>query len=117
MDIDELSSNQKKDQSEQIESEDHSNKTAGLIHIVHTTGIFIYQVCWCGCKKAADKATQLFEMHFFLASLLNSKTAFTFDCLNHFYMNALKCKTLASSFISKLHWLTNNLFSHTIAVS
>ena len=88
-----------------------------MINIVHTTGILIHQVCWCGCKKTADKATQLFQMHLFSASLQNPRTAFTFDCLDHFYMDAMECKILASSFISKIHWLTNNSFSHTIAVS
>ncbi|KAI5987802.1 hypothetical protein EDC04DRAFT_2873316 [Pisolithus marmoratus] len=44
------------------------------------------------------------------ASISKPKTAFTFDVLNHFLVDALECKTSAMSFYQKLKQLTNNAF-------
>ena len=91
--------------------------TYGEIVVVHTTGVFNHRVQWCKCPNAPDKATQLFQLQLFPASLQNPKTAFTFNCLDYFYMDAMECKTSASSFISKLQRLTNNAFPQKISVS
>jgi len=37
---------------------------------------------------------QLFRHGLFSASVIQPKTAFTFDVLDHFYMDAMECKTL-----------------------
>ncbi|KAG1763081.1 hypothetical protein EDD22DRAFT_846611 [Suillus occidentalis] len=41
-------------------------------------------------------------------------TAFTFDVLDHFLIDALECKTSAMSFFQKLHRLTNNAFPGSV---
>ncbi|KAI5985315.1 hypothetical protein EDC04DRAFT_2913872 [Pisolithus marmoratus] len=46
----------------------------------------------------------------FLASISKPKTAFTFDVLDHFLIDALECKTSAMSFYQKLKRFTNNAF-------
>jgi hypothetical protein len=56
-------------------------------------------------------------MELFPASHQRPETAFTFDALDHFYIDAMECKTAASSFIKKICRLTNNAFPHTVPVS
>ncbi|KAI6024926.1 hypothetical protein BKA83DRAFT_4124738 [Pisolithus microcarpus] len=46
----------------------------------------------------------------FPASISKPKTAFTFDVLDHFLIDALECKTSAMSFYQKLKRFTNNAF-------
>jgi hypothetical protein len=75
------------------------------INVVHTTGVFRHKVCWCQCP-------QLFQIQLFPASHVQPETAFTFDVLGHFYINAIECKTSAASFSKKLCHLTNNAFPH-----
>jgi hypothetical protein len=87
------------------------------INIVHTTGVFVHKVCWCQCLSAPEKAVQLFQMRLFLASHVRPETAFTFDVLDHFYIDAMECKTAVASFAKKLCHLTNNAFPHTVPVS
>jgi hypothetical protein len=89
----------------------------GEVSIVHTTGVFRHRVRWCGCDNAPDKATQLFQMQLFPASLQRPSTAFTFDSLDYFYIDAMECKTAAASFSSKIRRLTNNAFPHMVPVS
>jgi hypothetical protein len=89
----------------------------GLVNIVHTTGVFKHKVRWCQCQSAPDKTVQLFELRLFPASHLKPETAFTFDVLEHFHIDAMECKTAAASFIKKLRRLTNNAFPHMVPVS
>jgi hypothetical protein len=100
--------------------QDHHLESAppdGVLDIVHTTGLFRHRVRWCGCRDAPDKAMQLFQMQLFPASLQRPSTAFSFDSLDHFYMDAMECKTAAASFVSKICRLTNNAFPHMVPVS
>jgi hypothetical protein len=89
----------------------------GSLHIVHTTGVFKTRVRWCGCQDAPDRAIQLFQMMLFPASLQRPGTAFTFDVLDYFYIDAMECKTAAASFVKKVGRLTNNAFPHMVPVS
>src|ERR1019366_3342241 len=89
----------------------------GIINIVHTTGVFKHKVRWCQCPSAPDKTVQLFHMQLFPASHMRPETAFTFDVLDHFHIDAMECKTAAASFVKKLCRLTNNAFPHTVPVS
>lgn len=88
----------------------------GVVNVVHTTGVFKHKVRWCRCRNAPHKVVQLFQMRLFPASHLQPETAFTFDVLDHFHIDAMECKTAAASFVKKLCRLTNNAFSHTIPV-
>jgi hypothetical protein len=87
------------------------------VNIVHTTGVFNHKVRWCRCPDAPEKTVQLFQMRLFPASHIRPKTAFTFDSLDHFYIDAMECKTAAASFMKKLRRLTNNSFPQTVSVS
>ena len=89
----------------------------GPVNMVHTTGIFKHKVRWCQCPGAPDKTVQLFQMRLFPASHVRPQTAFSFDVLDHFHVDAMECKTAASSFVKKLCRLTNNAFPHTVPVS
>ena len=89
----------------------------GAINIVHTTGVFKHKVRWCRCRNAPEKIVQLFQMSLFSASHLRPETAFTFDVLDHFHIDAMECKTAAASFVKKLCRLTDNAFPHTVPVS
>ncbi|KAI6105150.1 hypothetical protein EDD16DRAFT_1695749 [Pisolithus croceorrhizus] len=50
----------------------------------------------------------------FPASISKPKTAFTFDVLDHFLIDALECKTSAMSFYQKLRMFTNNAFPERV---
>ncbi|KAG1829195.1 hypothetical protein EV424DRAFT_1317176, partial [Suillus variegatus] len=51
------------------------------------------------------------------ASTSHPWTAFTFDVLDHFLIDALECKTSAISFFQRLRRLTSNAFPDSIPVS
>ncbi|KAI5998461.1 hypothetical protein EDC04DRAFT_2584920, partial [Pisolithus marmoratus] len=80
--------------------------------IVHTKGIFTHEISWCSCPGSDpnDWHLELLQGRLFPASISKPKTAFTFDVLNHFLVDALECKTSAMSFYQKLKRLTNNAF-------
>jgi CxC2 like cysteine cluster associated with KDZ transposases len=95
--------------------EDNS-QTSKLV-IVHSSGIFYHHVCWCGCVGASPPHLQLFKRGLFPASLAAPKTAFTFDVLDHFYMDSMECKTAAMSFCQKLQCFTDNALPGRVPVS
>jgi hypothetical protein len=53
----------------------------------------------------------------FPASINRPSTAFTFDVLEHFRVDALLCKTPAQSFYAKLRRFTNDMFPTKVPVS
>jgi hypothetical protein len=53
----------------------------------------------------------------FPASYKKPQTAFTFEVLDHFHIEAMECKTSAGSFYAKLKRFTSNAFPDTIPVS
>ncbi|KAI0245727.1 hypothetical protein BJV78DRAFT_1092930, partial [Lactifluus subvellereus] len=71
--------------------------------IISSTGIFHQSIQWCPCAKSLAQYTQLLlHAKLFSASFKNPKTAFTFEVLNHFWVNTLECKTAAMNFMSKI---------------
>ena len=86
------------------------------IVIVHSSGIFQHHINWCTCHGAAKKHIQLLREGLFPATTTSPKTAFTFDVLDHFYMDSHVCKTAAMSFFQKLCHFTNNAFPGTVPV-
>jgi hypothetical protein len=84
--------------------------------IVHTTGIFQQRIRWCTCPGCPQTHIQLFRMGLFSCSQRRPRTAFTFDVLDHFYIDAMECKTAGQSFYNKLRRLTNNAFPHMVPV-
>lgn len=85
--------------------------------IVSSTGIFKCWVIWCRCANAAQPYIQLLHAKLFLASFKCPSTTFTFEVLDHFCINALKCKTAAMNFISKLVQISNKAFLADVPVS
>lgn len=84
--------------------------------IVASTGIFKRSIKWCKCPNAPKRHIQLLRSRLFPATLLNPKTAFTFEVLDHFRLDALECHTAALSFMSKLVRRTNEIFPGTVPV-
>ncbi|KAI6160720.1 hypothetical protein EDD17DRAFT_1421617, partial [Pisolithus thermaeus] len=84
--------------------------------IVHTEGIFSHEVSVCKCPGSDpnDWHLDLLHQRLFPASISKPKTAFTFDVLDHFLIDALECKTSAMSFYQKLKRFTNNAFPERV---
>ena len=87
--------------------------------IVHTNGIFTHEISWCHCHGADSKSwhLELLRERLFPASITRPKTAFSFEVLDHFLIDALECKTSAMSFYQKLKRITNNAFPEQLPVS
>jgi hypothetical protein len=86
------------------------------IVVVSSTGIFRRRIRWCQCPGATDAHIQLLRLNLFSASISRPSTAFTFDVLDHFYIDAMECKTAALNFYNKLRRITNNAFPGTSPV-
>jgi hypothetical protein len=81
------------------------------ITIVSSTGICTQSVQWCKCAKSPDRFVELLLCaKLFLASFKNPKTAFMFEVLDHFQVDALECNTAAMNFMSKLRRLLTKPF-------
>ena len=87
------------------------------IVITDTAGIFKHRISWCSCDGPPDQPMQLFQQQLFPASHHRVKSTFTFNVLDHFYLDAMECKTAAMSFWKKLRRLTNNRFPSKVHVS
>ncbi|KAI6040541.1 hypothetical protein EDC04DRAFT_2602333 [Pisolithus marmoratus] len=70
----------------------------------------------CPGSDPIDWHLSLLRERLFPASISKPKTAFTFDVLNHFLIDALECKTSAMSFYQKLKRFTNNAFPGRVPV-
>jgi hypothetical protein len=84
---------------------------------IDVTGVHRRQVKWCLCPNAPEHHIQLFRVHLFSASHHHPSTAFTFNLLDLFYVDAMECKTSALNFFNKLRRLTNNAFPSLVPVS
>ncbi|KAG1842632.1 hypothetical protein DFJ58DRAFT_665743, partial [Suillus subalutaceus] len=85
------------------------------VAIIHSSGVFTHNIAWCHCPGSnSQQHLQLLRAGLFPASSTQPKTAFTFEVLDHFLIDALGCKTSARSFFEKLTRLTNNTFPDTV---
>jgi hypothetical protein len=86
--------------------------------ILDSAGIFVHHVRWCRCNGVTveDKHLQLVRARLFPSSITKPQTAFTFDVLDQFLIDALECKTSAMSFYQKLRRLTDNAFPNLLPV-
>ena len=85
--------------------------------LVDVSGVYQLIVSWCCCPNAPDQATQLFQHRLFPASTSRPSTAFTFDVLEYFHIDAVECKISASNFSSKLRRLTDFSSPQSVPVS
>ena len=100
------------------DSEPDPNRTdAHHLQIVHSNGVCQRNICYCKCPNAPSHHIQLLQHHLFPSSYKKPQTAFTFDVLNHFHIEAMECKTSAGAFYSKLKRFTSNTFPNTVPVS
>lgn len=91
-------------------------RDVGQIIAVASTGIFNRSVIWCSCPNAQEKHVQLLRSGLFPATFAQPKTAFTFEVLDHFRLDALECNTSALNFMNKLTRRTNEVFPGTVPV-
>lgn len=84
--------------------------------IVSSSGIFKRSVKWCKCANSPEPFVQLFRAKLFPASFTNPSSAFTFEVLDHFRVDALECKTAALNFINKLVRISNEAFPSRVPV-
>ena len=89
----------------------------GKIVVVASTGIFERSVKWCTCPNAPEKHIQLLRSRLFPATFIKPKTAFTFEVLDHFRLDALECNTSAHNFMTKLTRRTNEIYPGTVPAS
>ncbi|KDQ52631.1 hypothetical protein JAAARDRAFT_105512, partial [Jaapia argillacea MUCL 33604] len=80
------------------------------ITVVDTSGIHTHSIAWCRCSDGLSQGQQLFTAGMFPTSFKIPRTAFTFQVLDHFHIDAMECKTATSNFYSKLRRLTDNAF-------
>jgi hypothetical protein len=92
------------------------NSGAKTLQIVHSNGVCQRRIQYCKCPNALPHHIQLFQHHLFSASYKKPQTAFTFDVLDHFHIQAMECKTSAGAFYAKLKRLTSNAFPDTVPV-
>ncbi|KAI6045492.1 hypothetical protein EDC04DRAFT_2888944 [Pisolithus marmoratus] len=94
----------------------HRKSSRFHMTIVHTQGILSHEVSVCNCpgSNPSDWHLDLLRQRLFPASISKPKTAFTFDVLDHFLIDALECKTSAMSFYQKLKRFTDNAFPESI---
>ena len=86
--------------------------------IVSSTGIFKRSIRWCHCAKSGDQYVELLlRAKLFPASFKNPKTAFTFEVLDHFRLDALDCNTSAMNFMNKISRITDEAFPSRVPVS
>ena len=86
--------------------------------IVSSTGIFRCSFQWCHCVKLSDECVQHFICaRLFPASFKNPQTLFTFEVLDHLWVDSLECKTAAMNFMSKIGWITDEAFPSHVPVS
>ena len=85
--------------------------------LIHTNGIFEHHVRFCRCQGGLAEHEQLFKQRLFSSSFDQPETAFTFDVLDYYGIDAMECKTSAQSFFHKLRRVTNNAFPDELPVS
>ena len=93
---------------EEVEANPFQESQLTTLVLVHSSGIFQHHISWCICSDTSPRHIQLLRSGLFPASIKSPKSAFTFDVLDHFYIDAMECKTAAMSFFHKLRHFTNN---------
>lgn len=93
-----------------------NRSTRSKLIIVSSTGIFKRSVTWCTCANSPEPYIQLLRASLFPGSFVHPETAFTFDVLDHFRIDALECKTAAMNFMSKIVRISNEAFPSEVPV-
>jgi len=107
------------EENDQLEQDTSDSDTLGahLLLIVHSNGVCQQSIHYCHCSNAPSHHIQLLQHWLFPASYKKPQTAFTFEVLNRFHIEAMECKTSAGTFYSKLKRFTSNAFPDTVLAS
>lgn len=89
---------------------------SNVMVIVDCSGVHQRRISWCYCSGAPDKHIQLLRGRLFPATTKRPSTAFTFNVLDYFHIDAVECKTAAFNFFSKMRRLTNYMVPGAVPV-
>ena len=85
--------------------------------VIHFNWVFMISIRFCCCLGAAPDHEQLFRNSLFPSTFDRPETAFTFQLLDYYAIDAMECKTSAQIFFQKLRRMTNNAFPDEVPVS
>jgi hypothetical protein len=88
-----------------------------LFTIIETNGVHATRLSLCGCLEAGTKIDQLMHARLFPATMLNTKTAFTFKVLKEFHLHNLESKEAVYDYLRAIRRLTDNVFTEDVLVS
>src|ERR1700723_1202446 len=88
-----------------------------VIIIVDCGAVHQRRIQWCNCTNAPERHIQLLKHKLYPGSVDRPGTAFTFQVLQYFWIDAVECKTSAMNFFSKLRRLTNYHMPQRVPVS
>jgi hypothetical protein len=75
--------------------------------VLHTTGIHIVNLSFCGCKEAVTNHVQLLCSHWWPATVQRPRTAATLELLKTFRILNLQARANATDFYRSLEHLTH----------
>jgi len=76
--------------------------------VLHSNGIHIVSLAFCGCETADIYSKQLLRAHWFPATSEQPQTAATFQVLEHFHLLSLESKLSCYEFYNTLSRLSDN---------
>ena len=86
-----------------------------FVLLVDSSGLTSLPVIWCACDDASEQRDLLLlDLQMWPASYENTKTVFTFGCLDDYRLSNLECKTSAYQYYQKLRRLTNPAFPQSV---
>lgn len=102
--------------SEQLPTGVDSSEHNDLV-IVDTSGFHRLQTRWCACRNHPAPRIQLLHMGLYPGTVKQPRTAFTFQLLEYYHVDAMECGATASNFCNKLRRLTDDTFRDEVQVS
>lgn len=85
--------------------------------VIHTNGIHLIDVDFCGCTSAPEHRGQLLREGWWPATALDPQTCSTFAVLNMFHLLSLQGKLSAYDFYRALEYATENFGLKKLPVS
>ena len=76
--------------------------------VIHTDGIHEVAIDYCGCQQSIPKTVQLLQARLFPSTVIDPKTAATFEVLDTFQMLSFTSKVSAYEFYQALARRTDN---------
>ena len=85
--------------------------------VIHTNGIHVLSLNFCGCEGSPPRFQQLLEIGWWPATPLESQTAATFQGLEHFQAVNLNGSCLATDYYRALETITDGSGLEPLPVS